>query len=135
MFNVIGGAIGGAVDGIGDAIRRAVADLPGGAVGFRVEPDQVFALANRFDDIADRIQGSVAPEIRRLHVAPPGADKPSRDAADRLRDTAFGDAGLVTRLSAYATQLREAAASLRLTGQQYGLTDTTEGGRLSASSL
>jgi hypothetical protein len=127
MISVIGG--------IGDAIRRTVANLPGGTASFQVQPDQVYELANRFDAIADKIQAGVGPEIRVLFVAPPGADKPSVDAADRLRDTGFGDAGLVTRLDAYATELRNAAAGLRQTGRQYGLTDTTEGGRFSAASV
>ncbi len=121
------------VDGIGDAIRRTVAGLPGGSAAFQVQPDRVYELANRFDAIADRIQAGVGPEIRVLFVAPPGADKPSVDASERLRDTGFGEAGLVTRLDAYAAELRSAAEGLRRTGQQYGLTDHTEGGRFSAA--
>lgn len=131
MFNVITGAVGA----IGDAIRQAVANLPGGSASFRVQPDQVYELANRFDAIADKIQGRLGAEIGNLWVAPPGADKPSVDAADRLAQTSFGDAGLVSRLGAYATELRNAAISLRQTGSQYGLTDHTEGGRLSAANL
>jgi len=131
MFNVITGA----VDAISDAARHAVAGMPGGSVSFRVQPDRVYELANRFDAIADKIQGRVGAEIGALWVAPPGADKPSIDAADRLAETGFGDAGLVSRLDTYARELRAAAASLRQTGQQYGLTDHTEGGRLSAARL
>ena len=66
-------------------------------------------------------------------VRPPGADKPSVDAAGRLTTTGFGDAGLITRLDAYVTELRNAATGLRQTGQQYGLTDRTEGGRFGAA--
>ena len=131
MFDVITGAVGA----VGGAIRHAVADLPGGSAKFRVQPDQVYELANRFDRIADKIQGRVGAEIGVLWVAPPGADKPSVDAARRLTDTSFGGAGIVTRLDSYATELRAAAASLRSTGRQYGLTDHTEGGRLGAADL
>jgi hypothetical protein len=131
MFNVITGAI----DAVGGAIRHAVANLPGGSASFRVQPEQVYELANRFDAIADKIQGRVGAEIGALWVAAPGADKPSVDAAGRLSETSFGDAGLVSRLDAYASELRAAAASLRSTGRQYGLTDHTEGGRLSAANL
>jgi len=129
MFNVITGA----VDAIGDAVRYGIADLPGGSASFRVQPEQVYVLANRFDAIADKIEGGLRPEVMSLVVAAPGADKPSVDAADRLTETGIGDAGLVTRVDAYVIELRRAAASLRMTGQQYGLTDHTEAGRLSAS--
>jgi predicted Zn-dependent peptidase len=135
MFSVITGAVDDAVDAVSDGIRRAVANLPGGSASFRVQPDQVYALANRFEAIADRIQGGVAPELMTMWVEPPGADKPSQDAADRLRETGFGGAGLATRLDAYANELRNAAAGLRATGKQYGLTDHTESGRLSAADV
>ncbi len=131
MFNVISGAVAA----VGDAVRHAAATLPGGSVSFRVQPERVYDLANRFDAIADKIQGRIGAEIGALMVVAPGADKPSRDAARRLDETNFGGAGLVTRLDAYATELRRAAASLRETGRQYGLTDHTEGGRLSAAEL
>ena len=131
MFDVIAG-IGGAIDG---AIRHAVAGLPGGSVSFRVQPDRVYELANRFELVADKIDGVLGHEILTLMVDPPGADKPSVDAAARLVETGFGGAGLVTRLDAYTNELRMAAASLRQTAQQYGLTDHTEGGRLSAANL
>jgi PE family len=131
MFHVITGAAG-VVD---DAARQAVASAPGGSAGFRVQPDQVYELANRFDAIADKIEGGSWQEVVSLVVAAPGADKPSVDAAGRLTETAVGGAGLVTRLDAYVTELRQAATSLRMTGQQYGLTDHTEGGRLSAGNL
>jgi hypothetical protein len=131
MFNVITGA----ADAIGDAIRQAVANLPGGSAAFRVQPDRVYELANRFDAIADKIEGGIGSDIMSLVVRPPGADKPSVDAAGRLTETGFGDAGLVTRIDTFVMELRNAATSLRQTGQQYGLTDHTEGGRLSAASL
>ena len=127
MFNVIAG--------VADAVRYAVASLPGGSASFRVQPDRVYELANRFDSIADKIDGAVGREVMSLLVEPPGADKPSVDAAGRLTDTGFGGAGLITRLNEYITELRNASTSLRLTGQQYGLTDHTESGRLSASNL
>ena len=131
MFNVITGVVGVA----DDAVRQAVADAPGGSAGFRVQPGQVYELANRFDAIADKIEGGSWQEIMSLVVTAPGADKPSVDAADRLTETAVGGAGLITRLDAYVSELRKAATSLRTTGQQYGLTDHTEGGRLSAGNL
>jgi hypothetical protein len=131
MFNVITGA----VDVVDDALRQAVASAPGGSVGFRVQPDQVYELANRFNAIAHKIEGGAGQEIMSLVVAAPGADKPSVDAAGRLTETAVGGAGLITRLDAYVTELRKAATSLRMTGQQYGLTDHTEGGRFSAGNL
>lgn len=135
MFNVIGGAIDDAVDRIGDAVRHTVASLPGDTASFRVEPDRVHELANRLDAVADRIAGGIAPEVMALMVAAPGGDPPSAIAAGRLTETGFGDAGLITRLNAYVTELRAAASSLRRTAVQYGLTDSTEGGRLSAADL
>jgi PE family len=131
MFNVITGAVGA----VGDAVRQAVANLPGGSASFRVQPEQVYELANRFDSIADKIEGGVGREVMTLVVAAPGADKPSVDAAGRLTETGFGSAGLVTRLDAYVAELRNAARSLRVTGQQYGLTDDTESARLSAPNV
>lgn len=125
MFNVITDAVAGAV-------RHALATLPSGSVGFRVDPEQVFELANRFDEIADKIQKRIGDEIVFLWVAAPGADQPSIDAANRLTTTSLGEAGLVTRLHKYATELHDAAVSLRSTGRQYGLTDHTEGRRLGA---
>lgn len=127
--------ITGISEGIANAIRLAVAGLPADSASFQVEPDQVYELANRFDAVADRIETGIRPEIRALMIIPPGADKPSVDAAERLRDTGFGPAGLVTRLEAYVLELRNAARGLRQTGQQYGLTDHTEGGRLGAASF
>lgn len=129
MFDVITGAAGG----IGDAVRHAIANLPGGSASFTVQPERVFELANRFDSVADTIQSGVSPETWALIVAAPGADKPSQDAADRLTRTAYGDAGLITRLSSYVDELRRAAVGLRQTGHQYGLTDHTESGRLGAA--
>jgi hypothetical protein len=131
MFNVIIGA----AHVVDDAVRQAVASTPGGSAGFRVQPDQVYELANRFDAIADKIEGGAGQEIMSLMVAAPGADKPSVDATGRLTETAVGGAGLITRLDTYVAELRKAAMSLRMTGQQYGLTDHTEGGRLSAGKL
>lgn len=131
MFNVITGI----VDDAGDGIRRAVANLPGQAASFRVQPDQVFALANRFDAVADSIQDALAPEIRTLWVPGPGADTPSQAAAERLRTSSFGEEGLVSRLHTYASELRRAADGLRQTGRQYGLVDHTEGARLGSGGL
>jgi hypothetical protein len=133
---VIGDAIGNAVDTVVDTVRRAVAEFSGpGPAKFRVEPDKVYELANRFDAIADKIQAGYMRETLCLWVESPGRDKPSTDAAERLTDTSFGGAGLITRLRMYVEEVRNAAASLRETGKQYGLTDTTEGGRLSATNL
>jgi hypothetical protein len=131
MFNVINGA----ARIVDDAVRQAAASAPSGSAGFRVQPDQVYELANRFTAIAHKIEGGVGREIMSLVVDAPGADKPSVDAAGRLTETAVGGAGLITRLDAYVAELRKAATSLRMTGQQYGLTDHTEGGRLSAGNL
>jgi hypothetical protein len=131
MFQVIGGAVGA----VGDAVAKAVASMGPGAAKFRVEPDQVFALANRFDEIAANIDGASSMGAFRLVARPPGADKPSVDAADRLIETAFGEAGLITRTRAYSEQLRSAATALRQTATQYGLTDNTEGARFSAAEV
>ena len=126
MFSVIGGAVG-------EAVGKAVASMGPGSAKFRVEPDRVFELANRFDEIAAKIDGANSMSAYRLVLRPPGRDKPSVDATDRLIETAFGDAGLITRTRAYAEQLRTAARSLRDTATQYGLADQTEGARFSAA--
>lgn len=131
MFQVIAGAAEAAVE----AAARAVASIGPGSARFRVEPDQVFALANRFDQIATDIDGASSRGILYLFPRPPGTDKPSRDATDRLIETAFGDAGLVTRTRAYAEELRSAARALRDTATQYGLTDNTEGARFGAAEI
>jgi hypothetical protein len=131
MFNVITGA----ADAAARAVRYAIVSRTRGSAGFRVEPERVYELANRFDEIADKIQSRITDESRALWVAAPGADKPSTDAADRLTATSFGDAGLITRLDAYTTELRSAATSLRNTARQYGLTDHTESGRLGAADV
>jgi PE family len=131
MFQVIGAA-GAAVGAIA---REAAASLGPGSARFRVEPDQVFTLANRLDEIAADIDKASIVGRWRLFARPPGADKPSRDAADRLTETAFGDAGLVTRTIAYAEELRNAARALRDTATQYGLTDDTEGARFGAAEI
>jgi PE family len=131
MFQVIGAA-GAAVGAIA---REAAASLDPGSARFRVEPDQVFALANRFDEIAHDIDDASRRGAAFLFARAPGADKPSRDAADRLVETAFGDAGLVTRTRAYAEELRNAARALRDTATQYGLTDDTEGARFGAAEI
>jgi hypothetical protein len=136
MFQVIGGAAAGAVAGAaGSAIAKAVASMGPGSATFRVVPDQVFTLANRFDQIADSIDNASRREALSLVARPPGADKPSRDAADRLIESAFGDAGLVTRTRAYAEELRTAARALRQTATQYGLTDDTEGARFGTAEI
>jgi hypothetical protein len=132
MFQVIGSAAGAAVGAIAGA---AAASISPGTARFRVDPDRVFALANRFDEIADDIDNASVVGRWRLFARPPGADKPSRDAADRLVETAFGDAGLVTRTLAYAEELRSAARALRDTATQYGLTDDTEGARFGAAEI
>lgn len=134
MF-LIGDAIDNAINAAVDTVRRATANAAPGTASFRVQPEQIYQLANRFDEIADDIDGGYRPEILRiglLRQAPPGADKPSVDAADRLVETGFGPAGLITRLDAYVVELRRAATTLRGVGQQYGLTDHTESERLSA---
>jgi len=133
MLNVITGTAGSVGDAVVDAIRRAVASLPGVSASFRVQPERVYELANSFDRIADRIEGGFRREIMNLKISPPGDDLPSRIATRHLVETGFGDAGLVTRLAEYAAELRRAATALRGTGQQYGLTDRTEGGRLNAA--
>lgn len=134
MFQVIGGAAV-AAGAVGTAARQPAASLGPGSARFRVEPDQVFALANRFDEIAHDIDKASTLARWRLFARPPGADKPSREAADRLVETAFGDAGLVTRTRAYAEELRNAARALRDTATQYGLTDETEGARFDAAEI
>jgi len=131
MFQVIGEAAGAAVG----AAARAVASIGPGSARFRVEPDQVFTLANRFDQIATDIDSASSRGILHLFPRSPGGDKPSRDATDRLTETAFGDAGLVTRTRAYAEELRSAAQALRDTARQYGLTDETESGRFGAAEI
>lgn len=131
MFNVIAGA----ADAVARAARYAVAGQPGASASFRVEPDRVYELANRFEAIADKIDGGIGQEIMHLEVASPGGDEPSHAAAYRLNQTAFGDFGLVTRLEEYVTELRKVATTLRQTGQQYGLTDHTQSGRLGATDV
>lgn len=131
MFQVIGGAVGA----VGDGIARAIASIGPGPARFRVQPDQVFALANRFDEIAANIDGASSKSAFYLVARAPGADRPSVDAADRLIETAFGDAGLITRTRAYAEELRSAATALRATATQYGITDDTEGARFSGSEV
>jgi hypothetical protein len=137
MFEVIGGAAAGAAGAAAAAAVAIGAAVAGsaapGQARFRVEPDQVFALANRFDQIANDIEAAADANGRPLVAHPPGRDKPSVDAADRLVQTAFGDAGLVTRTRKYAEELRAAARALRQTAAQYGLTDTTEGARFGAA--
>lgn len=135
MFQVIGGAAAAAGAAVGGAVARAVASIGPGPARFRVEPDRVFALANRFDEIAADIDGASSRGAFRLVARAPGADKPSRDAADRLIETAFGQAGLVTRTRAYAEELRTAARALRDTATQYGLTDDTEGARFGSAEI
>jgi len=132
MFQVVGGAVAGAVRA---AVGMAVTALPGGQARFRVEPDQVFTLANRFDQIAADIDGASSRGAFHLVARAPGSDKPSRDAADRLIETAFGEAGLVTRMRAYAEELRSAARALRDTATQYGLTDDAESARFGSAGL
>lgn len=132
MFQVIGG-VGGAVAGIGAAVGKAIASMGPGNATFRVEPDQVMQLADRFDNIADQIEAASRAGAAELVARPPGADKPSRDAADRLIETAFGGAGLVTRTRDYAAELRNAAKGLRDTAQQYAGTDQAESARFSAT--
>lgn len=134
MIQVIGGAAAAVAGAVGAAAGAAAAMGPGQA-RFRVEPDQVFSLANRFDEIAANIDGASSRGAFHLVARPPGSDKPSRDAADRLIETAFGDAGLVTRLRAYAEELRAAARALRDTATQYGLTDDTEGARFGSAEI
>lgn len=106
-----------------------------GQATFRVEPDQVFTLASRFDAIAANIDSASSRGAFHLVARAPGSDKPSRDAADRLIETAFGDAGLVTRMRAYAEELRSAARALRDTATQYGLTDDTESARFGSAGI
>jgi len=127
MFQVIGGAAG--------AAAGVLAPVGPGSVRFRVDPDQVFALANRFDLIAADIEEANIVGAGSLVARAPGADQPSIEAADRLIETAFGDAGLVTRTRAYAEELRKAARALRDTATQYGLTDDTEGARFGAAEI
>jgi hypothetical protein len=134
MF-IIGDAISNTFDSAVDALRRGAANLGSGSARFRVEPDKVYELANRFDAVADKIQIGLWREVMLLAPDSPGADRPSRDAVGRLTETGFGDAGLVSRLIAYSDEMHEAAAALRATAKQYGLTDNTEGGRLSAANL
>jgi len=131
MFQVIGGAAG-AVEAIA---RRAAAPTGPGSARFRVEPDQVFALANRFDQIAADIDAAGSRGARFLVASAPGADRPSIDAAKRLTETAFGDAGLVTRTRAYAEELRNAAKALRDTATQYGLADDAESARFGTAEI
>lgn len=133
MFQVIGGAA--AAGAAGAAIGKALASFGPGSATFRVEPDQVFALANRFDEVATKLAKASSRGVFDLYARPPGADKPSRDAAQRLVETAFGDAGLITRTRAYAEELRSAAQALRDTATQYGLTDSGEGARFSAAEV
>ncbi|HET8643795.1 MAG TPA: hypothetical protein VFM37_17800 [Pseudonocardiaceae bacterium] len=106
-----------------------------GQATFRVEPDQVFTLASRFDAIAANIDSASSRGAFHLVARAPGSDKPSRDAADRLIETAFGDAGLVTRMRAYAEELRSAARALRDTATQYGLTDDAESARFGSAGI
>ena len=138
-MQVIGGAAAAAVAGVigaaGSAVANLVASMGPGPARFRVEPDQVFMLANRFDEIAANIDGASSRGAFHLVARAPGADKPSRDAADRLIETAFGDSGLVTRTRAYAEELRAAARALRDTATQYGLTDDTEGARFGTAQV
>src|SRR5215470_2088690 len=84
MFQVIGGAAG--------AAAGVLAPVGPGSVRFRVDPDQVFALANRFDLIAADIEEANIVGAGSLVARAPGADQPSIEAADRLIETEFGDA-------------------------------------------
>jgi hypothetical protein len=95
----------------------------------------VFTLANRFDEIAIDIERASQRNANHLMPRAPGGDVPSQDATARLRETAFGDAGLVTRTRAYAKELHTAARALRDTATQYGLTDDTEGTRFDAAEI
>jgi hypothetical protein len=132
MFQVIGGAAGAAAGAVAGA---AASSIGSGSARFRVDPDQVFALAKRFDQIAADIDDASSRGAKYLVARAPGADQPSIDAADRLIETAFGDAGLVTRTRAYAEELRKAAQALRDTATQYGLTDDTESARFGAAEI
>ncbi|QIZ33832.1 hypothetical protein [Saccharopolyspora sp. ASAGF58] len=111
------GQIGQAVDRMADNVVLAAAQNAGGAM--RIDPDQVDAVANFFQDEAENMQNR-ADKVQKLSVLKPaGKDPVSQEATKVYRQVGAGDGqAYMENYLKLADVFHETAKNLRASAKQ-----------------
>ncbi len=115
-----------------------VADGGGGAVPASMEievpREALLETAKGLEDAANTLATWLTVNAFRLAVVPPGNDQVSKDMAQRLNDSAFGDRGVVPAANKAVHNLRDAARQMRANAAQYDSTDRGTAAQLGSTS-